>query len=423
MRAKPWLVFSTLVLLNVPVEARPRYAVTKINLPFEAWDLRINNAGLIAGTAYGGLAFVHANGVSTYLGALPGHTNSTVAAIDSLGQIVGESYTSETSHPFIYSNGVMTALGDSSMEKKSVSDINDAGQVVGGSEGDVYDPGTPYLYDNGTLSALDSFLGEAGHATAINNVGEVVGAISTTGLFGPSQAFVYRNGERLELGTLPGDVRSSAQDINDAGQIVGTSSSGENLISEDYTSRAFLYANGVMTDLGGLGGPTTSAIAINNRGQILAMTTRPQKQPAYLAESIPILFENGHLLQLNKCLPEGWELSAADAINDDGLIVGFGKSPKGKSGAILLTPLPLVTISGGKNLVSRTPKVTVRGRGNFIVSSIAYQVNGRGGFKRAQGTSRWHFVASLKPGPNRLVIRAHSLYGHTDETRLTVIRK
>jgi probable HAF family extracellular repeat protein len=70
-----------------------------------------------------------------------------------------------------------------------------------------------------------------------------------------------------DLGTLGGQY-SYANDVNEAGQVVGVAqtSSGE--------GRGFLYSDGQMVDLTSLlpsnsGGELFGPIAINNRGQIL----------------------------------------------------------------------------------------------------------------------------------------------------------
>ncbi len=52
---------------------------------------------------------------------------------------------------------------------------------------------------------------------AINDKNQVVGSATR-------QAFLYSNGSLTMLGTLPGDTTSAARDINDAGTIVGVSS-------------------------------------------------------------------------------------------------------------------------------------------------------------------------------------------------------
>jgi probable HAF family extracellular repeat protein len=58
-----------------------------------------------------------------------------------------------------------------------------------------------------------------------------------------------------DLGTLAGDSTSSADSINDSGQIVGVSQS-------DTASRAFLYENGQMYDLNSLVDPASPLVGL-----------------------------------------------------------------------------------------------------------------------------------------------------------------
>lgn len=114
-------------------------------------------------------------------------------------------------------------------------------------------------------------LGTWSRALGINDAGQVVGA-SVTG-DGFTRAFLYSNGTMMNLGTLGGIGTgpvpysySIAWGINNAGQVIGES------LSTDNNYRAFLYSNGTMTNLGTqLGGVSSSASAINNVGEIVGI--------------------------------------------------------------------------------------------------------------------------------------------------------
>ena len=67
-----------------------------------------------------------------------------------------------------------------------------------------------------------------------------------------------------DLGTLPGGGFSRASGINDRGQVVGVSTTATT------EPHAALWANGTITDLGTLpGGLLSIASRINNRGQVV----------------------------------------------------------------------------------------------------------------------------------------------------------
>src|SRR5213080_4303909 len=115
------------------------------------------------------------------------------------------------------------------------------------------EPPEPPFLDLGTLPA-DTMSG----ASAVNEAGQVVGW-SQGSYPDPIHAFLWENGTMTDLGTLGGST-ARAYDINDKGQVVGVSSTSSGL------NHAFLWEDGTMTDLGTLGGPDSYAYGLDNRG-------------------------------------------------------------------------------------------------------------------------------------------------------------
>jgi probable HAF family extracellular repeat protein len=67
-----------------------------------------------------------------------------------------------------------------------------------------------------------------------------------------------------------GGTYSEANGINDAGQVVGSSTI--NTPNNSFLRHAFLWENGKMTDLGTLGGQSSTAISINNAGTVVGQS-------------------------------------------------------------------------------------------------------------------------------------------------------
>jgi len=103
--------------------------------------------------------------------------------------------------------------------------------------------------------------------TDINNLGEVVG---TSGFQSPpTKAILWRNGQRVVLGSVLADGLSSATAINDRSEITGYSS---NLTPDLQTgrTRAWIWRQGALCGLGPLfNKPNILGRSINNRSQIL----------------------------------------------------------------------------------------------------------------------------------------------------------
>ena len=228
----------------------------------------------------------------TLLGTLGGGY-SIGNGINNAGQVVGYSLTAPGQrHAFITGpNGLgMTDLGTLGGNESYASGINDAGQVVGYSytaagqpHAFITGPNGLGMKDLGTLPTLGGLDGS--YAYGINDAGQVVGSsfTITTAAGQTEHAFITGpNGVGMtDLGTLGGDYSfvSAASGINDAGQVVGNSYSAVGPV------HAFITGpNGVgMTDLNSLAELSaiyriSSAIDINNNGQILVVAGIPEPQ-------------------------------------------------------------------------------------------------------------------------------------------------
>ncbi len=158
---------------------------------------------------------------------------------------------------------------------------------------------------------------------AINAQGQVVGFSQVTGGY---HAFLYDQGQMLDLGTLAGP-NSYAYGINDAGHVVGWSTA----TASTAPSHAF-YWDGTMHDLGTLGATNQSSYAygINNNDEIIGYSDLM----VYGGGSThPFLCRNGTMIDLHSpFLPGNTNAGAfAYGLNDHLQIVGNGPRPLGAS--------------------------------------------------------------------------------------------
>lgn len=169
----------------------------------------------------------------------------------------------------------------------------------------------------------------------------------------------------VDLGTL-GGPNSTANDINDSGQVIG------NAELPGGSHRAFLWSGGTMINLGTLGGASSQASGINEAGHIVGGASRPGANIP-----VPFLYSNGSMVEL-PVSAVGAVAGIAYDINDSGTVVG------------------IIQTSGGTGHAFSHAGTTMTDLGTFGgVTSAAFAINNAGQIAAAYRTTQ--------TGPRRAV--------------------
>jgi probable HAF family extracellular repeat protein len=327
--------------------AAPKYVATLVGDPgAQATGLGLNNHGQVVGHvaslegASQGQAFIwDSHGGMRGLGTLGG-IGSTAYDINDHGQVVGV-YELNAGRPqaFIHDHAGMRPLSIPGAYSSSALGINAKGHVTGGV---TFNDGLrgPYIHDGSEMRVIGNARCCLG-GSAINDQGDMAVNDTQPGPFDLPllQAFAYRNGQLIELGTLSGGSNSVAADINNSGQVVGWSNADNDL----FDTRGFVWdERSGMVDLSSFadGAITTSANAINEHGEVVGALRnhRPSSYSAYL-------YSDGVVIDLQTRLDPrtgaNWVLNDARAINDRGqIVVSAFDALTFDSATLLLTPVP-----------------------------------------------------------------------------------
>jgi len=325
-----------LVTCSLAASAGQTYHVTDLGIlpdAFNAEGRAVNDSGVVVGTCnnratWPETGFYYSGGSLHALGT-PGGIHTDAKAINSSGQIAGDNLNTE--HAFLYTNGVMQDLGTLGGGVSYAHGINDSGWVVGDSRIMSYSAPHAFLYRNGAMQDLGTLggfnLGIASYAYDVNNLGQVVGSSGISEIGNTSHAFIWSNGVMSDLGTL-GGTYSRAHSISDSGQVVGAAQVAGGQF------HAFSYLNGLMTDIGTLGGPDSYAAGVNASGVIVGTSSNSGNSQR------GFVYQNGVMSDLNTMFDAtspATFLWSAWGVSDTGYIVGTADINGGQH-AVLLTP-------------------------------------------------------------------------------------
>lgn len=195
--------------------------------------------------------------------------------------------------------------------------INDSGDVAGRVQQYNYTgPNTGFLFKDGNIQSLGYLGGSSSSAQGINNNGQIAG-FSETGS-GEQHAFIYDNGIMTDLGT-PNEIQSYAWGINNHGDIVGNYQTTEGV-------SAFLYKDGIINEIKGFNNGNSGAYDINDSGQITGFFQNDSDETHAFRIANDIILDLGDL---------GGGHSSGLAINKSGWVVGQSKTTEGNDHAFI----------------------------------------------------------------------------------------
>jgi probable HAF family extracellular repeat protein len=211
--------------------------------------------------------------------------------INNRGQVVGGSTTPDGRlHAFLWDKGKMIDLGTGGGIYSSASVISDSGRIAGYVVFSQFpQQQTAFVWENGRMTLLDNPGGDYAAPRGINNRGQVIGVSGT-------QYFLWDSGGLIPLPDYP-------VAINNAGMVLLRTGS--------------IWQNGQVTDLGTLGGCCTIARALSDSGAAAGLSETAS------GEYHLFTWKNGKMTDLGK--PEGaLVLNTVAGMNNSGQIVVNG---------------------------------------------------------------------------------------------------
>lgn len=309
--------------------------------------LSLNNNGRVVGYGYPSQNHMRAmnwkSGSANNLGGVQSFDQTFANQVNVLGRIAGVGFVLNgygqivQTHALKWVGGAMTDLGGFGGKHAAALAINDADQVVGYASR----PGElavwAFFHAGGVMTKLNIFHGETeSYAYDISNSQYIVGACVAGS---PAKPYRWHAGVAQAL-PIPGSSRTGAANaVNNAGLAVGTYEI--NQFTGEFAAVAWNGTNRI--ELGNLGGPVAYAVAkdVNNAGQIVGTSYSPSGYSGFL-------WMNGQMHDLRSLVPGGLQITGANAINDNGQIA-VTAMVNGQQAAVILTPASVAVNAVNEN--------------------------------------------------------------------------
>jgi probable HAF family extracellular repeat protein len=257
--------------------------------------------------------------------------NSFAFAINDDGQAAGIFESQQdlrNSRGFWFDGSVVHELPALGGQYSAARGMAHGGTVVGNAEtstGQIH----ATVWRNGRATDLGVLRGgDLSRAFAINAHGQAAGEANAT-VNGKVTAVIWNEHGIRPLGLLPGGSYSSVQALNDLAMAVGYADDASG------KAQAVLFEHDQITVLGSLGDDPSTALDVNDQRQIVGSSSVHMG----LMHVRAFLWESGHMLQLDQLIepPGSWQLLSAFRINAAGQILAFGFF-QGRTHLCLLSP-------------------------------------------------------------------------------------
>jgi len=187
-------------------------------------------------------------GPQAYIPNFLGYTGFQARVLDNRGVVIGEADTSLTEICGVF----FDCFVSHTFRSETGGEPTDLGALPGGG------------------SSAPFWMSRSGLIVGVSQNGQIDPLVPG---FPELRAVLWRNGGMTDLGTLEGGYESWAYAVDSRGEVAGmftnTTADPNSMFGSGYQTRAFVWQDGVMQDLGTLGGTNAWAFLINERGQVV----------------------------------------------------------------------------------------------------------------------------------------------------------